>query len=203
LSDPFAKYADVELPVIFIGIPAAKDIAVKLSIVQDDNNAATGQYELLGGYIPAGKTKGNMLLRVYNDPELGSKTRQLRLTIDATDDYKCGPEAYINAVVYWNNMLPIPTNTAFIRTYNMLIQSNLSFISTALTYYSPLAHKVILQALGWANLVNYSTLVTGNVYLGYAKILEDYITEYNATHSEPLLHDAGGYIGQPIEARKY
>jgi hypothetical protein len=42
------------------------------------------------------------------------------------------------------------------------------------------------------------------MYLGYAKKVADYIANYNAANpGAPLLHDAGAFNGQPIQARSY
>jgi len=203
-GNPMDEYADIEVPVIHMGIPPVNDIPVNVTVVQDENNAATGQYELLGGKIPAGATKGAVLLRVFNDGVLDSITRQLHLIINATTDYKCGPDDMINAVVYWNNTVTAPATTNAIRTYNFMIQSSLAYTSTSLANYSPRAHKVILAATGWQELPSYTVIYAGNLYLGYARMVDAYITDYNAAHpDDPLIHDAGGLIGTPIQARKY
>ena len=203
-GNPLAEYADIEVPVIYMGIPQEKDLPVDVSVVPDELNATTGQYEIRSAVIPAGRMKGAITLRVFNAPELNTKTRQLRLVINATADYKSGPDAYINAAIYWNNSIAAPATTNAIRTYNFLIQSNLAYTSTSLANYSPNAHKAILAATGWSSLPNYTVIYAGNLYLGYAKMVEAYLAEYNASHpGAPLLHDAGALVGTPVVARKY
>jgi hypothetical protein len=125
----------------------------------------------------------------------------------------------------WNNAIPMPTNSNFIRTYNMLIKSSLSFISTSTSNYSPNALKAIVAALGWNDwddysvhgskynspatgsykyLPRYTWIYIDNSYKSYALKLADYINSYNTAHPEaPLRHDAGALKGQLIEARSY
>jgi len=202
--NPGAEYADIEVPIILMGLPYAKDISINVSVMPHEGNAVAGQFDLIGGSIPAGKTKGNFTIRVKNAPELDNTTRQLHLSINATQDYKCGPEEYLHAVVYWNNEIVPPTVANQIRTYNMMIAGNANFIATTLTHYSPRAHKVVLAATGWEDMPLYTVVYAGNLYIGYARKVEAYIADYNAAHpSAPLLHDAGALDGQPIQARKY
>ena len=52
-------------------------------------------------------------------------------------------------------------------------------------------------------LPDYRLLIAETSYSSFAAQLGEYLEEYNATHDEPLLHDAGALIGQPIEARVY
>ena len=44
LSDPFVDYKDIEVPVIYMGLPSEKEITVNVAIVPNENNASSDQY---------------------------------------------------------------------------------------------------------------------------------------------------------------
>ena len=95
--------------------------------------------------------------------------------------------------------------------------------STSINNYSTSAHMAIVEALGWndwgnaeihgtqANPANYDNyydylpnfnyIYSNEHYKIYAKKLDAYLKEYEAEHGEPLLHDGGGLVGQPVQAR--
>ena len=204
LSDPFAEYADVDVPLIPLGSPVDYDRRVTALVVDNENNAKAGQYEILESIVPANELYGRIRIRVYNDESLGNDTRQLTLELKASDDFKTAPEIYLKARLQWNNSVTMPTSTAIRRTYNMIINSPLAWSSTSIANYSPLAHKVILTALDWDDLINSGLIMQGDLYKGHAKIVERYIREYNLANPDNMLrHDAGGLAGQLIEARPF
>lgn len=181
---------------------------------------------LMEGIIPANHNEGYIRIKLYN--VTGDKTYELRISIQSSDELEKGPSLYLNAALSWSNSIPTPPNTYTRITYNMLIQSPLSFSSSSISYYSPNALKTIIAAFNWndwdnpdahpeypaaykryftqANykyLPHYILLNVEQSYSSFATQLGKYIEEYNSTHDTPLLHDAGTLLGQPIEARKY
>jgi hypothetical protein len=212
-NKPFAEYADVSVPVIHIGIPPDKDLTLNVVVMEHENNALPGQYELLGGVIPANGVRGDIILRVYNDPALDTTSRELHITLKATGEYKLGPVDYLHAVVFWTGQVTPPSANSYIRTYNMMIVGETNFISTSLNSYSPRAHRAIVAATGWEPIETtsgtqpwpaYNIIYNGDLYKGYAKKVADYIADYNAAHPDaPLLHNAGKLKGQPVQARSY
>lgn len=226
VSNPLDEYVIYDIPVILIGNTSDKDRTVNYTIDTEKSTATEGSYELMEGIIPANHNEGYIRIKLYN--VTGDKTYELRISIQSSDELEKGPSLYLNAALSWSNSIPTPPNTYTRITYNMLIQSPLSFSSSSISYYSPNALKTIIAAFNWndwdnpdahpeypaaykryftqANykyLPHYILLNVEQSYSSFATQLGKYIEEYNSTHDTPLLHDAGTLLGQPIEARKY
>ena len=225
IKNPMADWDEYQLPVNVIGMVSDKDRKVSVMVVEEGTTAPEGTYEILEGVIPAGEREGFVGIRIANTAELQTTSYQLKVMLQETEDFKLGPKGYLTAMLMWNNNLPAPTNSNLKRSYNMLVYSSLAFTSTSLNNYSTSAHMAIVDALGWddwgdaevhgsqangANLDNYydylpryTWIYTGDLYKAYAKKLDDYLKAYEAEHGEPLLHDGGNLIGQPVQARQY
>ncbi|WP_418992498.1 DUF4843 domain-containing protein [Alistipes sp.] len=225
LEDPMAESAVVEIPVDVLGPASPEERPVSYSIDPEKSTAPKGSYEILSATVPAGELTGFIRLKLPNLAELQDKTYQIVLLLEANEAFKLGPKNYLKAMFSWNDMLPKPTITSLIRSYNMLVAGEPSFISTSLNSYSSSAHKAIVAALGWddwddANvhgglsnnasvgyykyLPRYNVIYNGDLYKAYAAAFGDYLEEYNAAHPDaPLLHDGGNLAGKPVEARTY
>ena len=225
IDSPFASDTIYELPVMLIGHTSTVDRAISYRIDEEKTNAPAGSYEILEAVLPADSTVGFIYIQLMNREELNDTTYQVYLTLEGTSELSSGPKEYTAAMLSWNNAIPMPTNSNFIRTYNMLIESSLSFISTSTSNYSPNALKAIVAALGWNDwddfevhgskynapslgsykyLPRYIWIYNDSSYKSYALKLADYLNAYNAAHPDaPLKHDAGNLKGQLIEARSY
>lgn len=225
VEDPLVLETIYDLPVMLIGKVADYDRKILFNI-SDESFAPSDSYEILDAVIPAGEMKGYIRFKLYNLEVLNEATYAVVLNLEASEGLHLGPAQYLKAYFSWNNSIPAPTNTNFIRTYNMLIMSSLSFISTSTANYSPNALKTIVSALGWNDwddysihgvkynnsttygaykyLPRYTMIYNDNSYKSYALKLKNYIENYNKEHPDnPLVHDIGGLKGQPIVARTY
>lgn len=225
IKNPMADWEEYQLPVNVIGMVSDKEREVRVEMVEEGTTAPEGSYEILGGVIPAGEREGFVRIKIANTTELQTTSYQLKVVLKETEDFKLGPKGYLTAILMWNNNLPAPTHKHLIMTYNMLVYSSLGYSSNKITNYSTSAHLAIVDALGWddwgnkevhgsqANtatydncydyLPRYTWIYSGDLYKAYAKKLDDYLKAYEAEHGEPLLHDGGGFIGQPVQARQY
>lgn len=225
IDSPFASDTVYQLPVVLIGRTASVDRTISYRIDEEKTNAPTGSFDILEAVLPADSTIGYIHVQLMNREELNDTTYQLYLTLEGTSELSRGPIEYSSAMLSWNNAIPMPTNTNFIRTYNMLIQSSLNFVSTSTANYSPNALKAIVAALGWNDwddfnvhgskynapstgsykyLPRYTWIYSDSSYKSYALKLADYINTYNAAHPDaPLKHDAGNLKGQLVVARSY
>ncbi len=225
IEDPFVEETIYDLPVMLMGNTVDYDRKINFKIDVDKSTAPTDSYEILGAAIPAGEIKGYIRFKIYNVDELEDHTYSVSLTLQASDGLNTGPTRYLNSQMSWNNSIPAPSHTFFIRTYNMLIKSSLTFTSTSMANYSTRALKAITAAMNWYDwddysihgskynsatynsykyLPRYNMIYSDNSYKAYALKLANYIEKYNEEHpDEPLVHDAGGLIGQRIEARTY
>lgn len=222
----FVEYPTLEsftydIPLTLIGKVANRDRMVQYEI-ESKSNAA--DYEIQEAVIPVGKHTGYIRIVLKNTTELNDTTYQLFLRLISSPDLKVGPSNYSKAKLTWNNQIPYPSHNNLRRSYNMLVYSNLNFVSTSATIISPNALRAIVAATGWNNwdntdihgnrangaaykfykfLPQYRWLYADNSYKGYAARLKDYLKKYEKDHGKPLLHDAGAYKGHPIQARSY
>ena len=225
IENPTAEWTEYLIPMNVIGTVSEKDRTVKVQVVAEETTAPQDAYQIVDAVIPAGEREGFIRINIANTDELLTTSYQLKLTLQESADFKLGPKEYLNAILMWNNILPAPTNNNLKRSYNMLIVGETSFTSTSLNSYSTSAHLAIVDALDWddwgdatvhgtqANTANYDNfynylprytwIYTGDLYKAYAKKLDDYLKAYEAEHGEPLLHDGGKLIGQPVQARQY
>lgn len=224
IDNTFAESSDYEIPLFLIGKPADTDRPVGYRVVPEKTTAPEGSYEILSASIPAGKSMGAVKIRVFNGEALASTTYTLRIQLQATDQLRLGPAAYITSELSWNNSIPAPTNTNIIRSYNMLIAGQSNFVSTSPSCISGNALKAIYAATGWDDwddatkhqinnasdtygyykyLPRYQAIYTGDAYKAYAKMVADYLEQYKAEHGEALLHDSGSLQGEPVTARTY
>ena len=225
IKNPMAEWEEFLLPVNVIGLASNQERMISIQVLDEGTTAPEGSYEILGGSVPAGEREGFIHIRIANTAELQTTSYQLKVKLLETPDFKLGPKEFLTAVLRWNNNLPAPTNSYLKRSYNMMIAGESNYISTSLNSYSTSAHLAIVDALGWDNwgdvevrgsqantaaydncydyLPRYSFLTLGDIYKAYAKKLDDYLKAYEAEHGEPLLHDGGKLIGQPVQARQY
>ena len=219
LENPNEEWMEYQLPVNIVGKVSDKEREVLVTIVEEESTAPKNSYEILGGSILANEREGFVRIRIANTPDLLTKTYQIKVILQKTDDFKLGPKAYLTAVLTWNNILPAPTVNNYRRSYNLIVKGHKTPTSTSADYYSTSAHLAIVRALGWNDwgnqeihgskfnkdgynyLPHYNWVYQGDLYKAYAKILDEYLKAYEAEHGEPLLHDGGKLIGQPVEAR--
>ena len=209
-----------DIPVMLIGNTSNNSRNVKYIINEETTTAPKESYEIIEAVIPANKYIGYIRIKLYNTEELKNTTYILELSLTSSDDLSVGPKEYIKAQLSWNNQIPEPTSTNYIRTYNMLIAGESNFISTSKNSYSNKALRVIVDALNWTDwddptahnntyntdgykyLPKYSFIYNDNSYQAYSAKIGEYIKKYNAEHpDEPLIHDGGKNINKPIQSR--
>lgn len=228
-SFSFVEYPQIkdtiyELPIMLIGKTAKYDRKISFTIDQDKSSAPIDSYSILNAIIPANEVKGFVQFKIFKLGDLDEQTYNVFLTLNDSEYLKEGPPNYLSGNFSWNNIIPAPLHNYHKMAYNMLIKSNLSWVSSSISCYSPQALRTIVAALGWDDWdsqekhgINYNspvynsykylprfTVISGGSYQSYALKLADYIKKYNQEHPDNILiHDAGDLKGQKIEARTY
>lgn len=228
IEDPLAESAEYDIPVYLSGKPSLQDREIGFVIDKEITTAPDSTYKVISHIIPAGEITGSIKVEMLNTEELSDTTYIVAFTLVATDELMVSQSHYLRTQLSWNNSIPLPSNTQHTRSYNMLIQSSLNYVSTSKAALSNNAMKAIVAATGWNDwddktkhpighnasatygyykyLPRYAYFQPGSVDLqkGYALILQDYLDEYAEEHDgQRLLHDIGGLKGQPVVARKY
>lgn len=219
LDAPDAEYHDFDIRLALIGKTTDEDRDVSVST--EGSTAPDSTFQILKAVIPADSIYGYVRVRLRNVAELSDSTYKLSLTIQGNDKLAVGPKKYIKAQLSWNNQIPAPTSSNYIRSYNMLVSGMRSMVSTSLAAYSPNALRAIVAAMGWNDwddysvhgarynrdgykyLPRYSWIYVDNSYKGYAAKLADWLKKYEQEHGAPLLHDAGALKGKPVQARTF
>ena len=206
----------IDFPVRVSGDSVSRDRVVGYELIPDLTTATSTQYKILHAVIPAGSRYGRVRFELTRDAALDNASVKVGIKLKDSDDLKVGSNEYMKGVLTWSNMLPMyPNSSNFIRTYNCIVLTPLSKTSSANTYYSPNAHKAILDALGWPisywptytnSLTDPSTGTTpifGAYYTDfYAQKLKSYLDAYaEANGGVRLKHNAGIDIGKDIQPR--
>jgi len=206
----------VDFPVRVSGDSVNKDRVVAYEILPATTTALSTQYRIVDAVIPAGKRYGRIRFELTRDAALDKASVKVSFRLLDSKDLKVGSNEYKNGTLTWSNMLAMyPNSSSYIRTYNCIVLTPLTKTSTANTYYSPNAHKAILDALGWP--VGYWPTYTGqladpntgtNAMYGvyytdlYAQKLKAYLDAYAAANGGVRLkHNAGIGIGKDIQPR--
>ncbi|MDP3452361.1 MAG: DUF4843 domain-containing protein [Bacteroidales bacterium] len=206
----------VDFPVRVSGDSVSRDRVVAYEIDPEKSTALPTQYKIIDAVIPAGKRYGRIRFELTRDEALNNSSVAVAINLKDSKDLKVGSNQYMKGLLTWSNMLAMyPATANFIRTYNCIILTPLTKTSTANTYYSPNAHKAVLDALGWP--INYwptytngladpstgTSPIFGAFYTDlYAKKLKDYLDAYElANNGERLKHNAGIDIGKAIQPR--
>lgn len=206
----------VDFPVRVSGDSVNRDRVVGFEIIEDSTTAVSSQYTITEALIPAGKTYGRIRFVLTRDVALDNAAVMVAIRLKDSDDLKVGSNEYKKGILTWSNMLArFPSSSSYTRTYNCIILTPLTKTSTSLAYYSPNAHKAILDALGWPTTYwpaysgQYADPNTGtNAMLGvyytdlYAQKLKAYLDAYaEANGGVRLKHNAGTDIGKDIQPR--
>lgn len=224
IDNPMDNSHEYDIPVALIGMTSKVDRKVGCEVLET-STAPEGSYEIVEAVIPAGEMYGHIRVKVFNSEDLNSNTYELDLRIIDSEDLSAGPQAYVKAHFSWNSQIPEPPHNNLVRTYNMLIKGMSSYVSTSKACYSPNAMRAIVGATGWNDwdsyevhgakynnptfyksykyLPRYTWILADNSYKGYAAKLKDWLKAYEASHGEPLLHDAGSLKGKPVQAREF
>lgn len=206
----------VDFPVRVSGDSLQRDRVVAYDIDPEITTALSTQYRIIEAVIPAGKQYGRIRFELTRDPALDNELVKVGIILKDSDDLKVGSNEYKKGVLTWSNMLPMfPNSGSYIRTYNCIILSPLSKLSTSSTYYSPNAHKAILDALGWP--INFwptfssgfadpgtgTSPMYGAYYTDlYAQKLKAYLDAYaEANGGVRLKHNSGTDNGKDIQPR--
>lgn len=206
----------VDFPVKVSGDSVNKDRVVAYDILTASTTALSTQYKIVDALIPAGKQYGRIRFELTRDVALDNASVKVTLRLKNSEDLKVGSNEYCKGVLTWSNMLAkFPASSSYTRTYNCIVLTPLTKTSTVITYYSPNAHKAILDALGWP--INYwPTYTSGfadpgtgtSAMLGvyytdlYAQKLKTYLDAYAvANGGVRLKHNAGIDIGKDIQPR--
>lgn len=210
-----SKYI-VDFPVRVSGDSLKRDRVIAFDIDAANTTALTSQYKIVDAVIPAGKQYGRIRFELTRDAALDNSSVKVAIILKDSDDLKVGSNEYKKGVLTWTNMLPMyPASSSYIRTYNCIVLTPLTKTSTSNTYYSPNAHKAILDALGWP--INYwptytnnfadpttgTTPIFGAYYTDlYAQKLKTFLDAYAAANGGVRLkHNAGIDNGKDIQAR--
>ncbi|MDR2130169.1 MAG: DUF4843 domain-containing protein [Odoribacteraceae bacterium] len=194
------------LPVRVVGVAAPHDREVGVKILETGTTAAADQYRFVKAVIPANETYGTIEIEVDYADDLTTEERVICLELVSSDDLTVGPREYAKGKLVWHCKLLRPATSATIRTYNHLIagEAYRTTSSFARNTYSSAAHRLILTVTGWETLPSYSAApyyVYTN-YPAYRKKIQDYLDAWNAAHpGDPLVHDGGALVGQPIAVR--
>lgn len=206
----------VDLPVRVSGDSADVDRAVAYEIVADKTTALSTQYRIVEAFIPAKSHYGRIRFELTRDAALDTVAVKVTVKLKDSEDLKVGSNEYCKGVLNWSNMLPMfPVSSMYTRTYNCIVLTPLTKTSTSVAYYSPNAHKAILDALGWP--INYWPRYVdaaadpgtgvGPMYGAYytdfyAQKLKSYLDAYAAANGGVRLkHNAGTDKGKDIQAR--
>jgi len=206
----------VDFPVRVSGDSVNRDRVVAYEILTEGTTALSTQYKIVEALIPAGKQYGRIRFELTRDAALDNASVKVSLMLKDSKDFKVGSIEYKKGVLIWSNMLAkFPASSSYTRTYNCIVLTPLSKTSTSITYYSPNAHKAILDALGWP-ITYWPTYTSGyadpntgtSAILGvyytdlYAQKLKTYLDAYaEANGGVRLKHNAGIDIGKDIQPR--
>ena len=203
----------VDFPVRVSGDSVNRDRVVGYELIPNLTTASTTQYKILHAVIPAGSRYGRIRFELTRDVALDNASVKVGIKLKDSDDLKVGSNEYMKGVLTWSNMLPMfPSSSSYVRTYNCIVLTPLTKTSTSITYYSPNAHKAILDALGWP--ISYwptytngftdpstgTTPMLGAYYTDfYAQKLKTYLDAYAAANGGVRLkHNAGIDNGKEI-----
>jgi hypothetical protein len=206
----------VDFPIKISGDSLDRDRTVSYEIVADQTTAKSSQYSILEALIPAGEQFGRIRFELTRDDALDTTSVKVTILLKDSEDLKVGSNEYRKGVLNWSNMIQMfPVSSYYTRTYNCIVLTPLSKTSTSVAYYSPNAHKAILEALGWP--VDYwprytntltdpgtrTSTVLGVYYTDmYAQKLKAYLDAYaEANGGVRLKHNAGTDKGKDIQAR--
>ncbi len=206
----------VDFPVKVSGDSVKNNRIVAYDIITEETTALSTQYKIVDALIPAGKQYGRIRFELTRDVALDNASVKVSLKLKDSKDLKVGSIEYCKGVLTWSNMLAkFPSSSSYTRTYNCIVLTPLSKTSTSITYYSPNAHKAILDALGWPITYwptyssgfadpNTGTSAMYGVYYTdlYAQKLKTYLDAYaEANGGVRLKHNAGVDIGKDIQPR--
>ena len=206
----------VDFPVRVSGDSLKHDRVVAFDLDPEITTALPSQYKIVDAIIPAGKQYGRIRFELTRDPILNNASVKVGIILKDSDDLKVGSNEYKKGVLTWSNMLAMfPNSASYIRTYNCIILTPLTKLGTSSAYYSPNAHKAILDALRWP--INYwptysngfadpstgTSPMFGAYYTDlYAQKLKIYLDEYAAANGGVRLkHNAGTDNGKDIQPR--
>lgn len=206
----------VDFPVRVSGDSVKHDRAIAFDILADNTTALSTQYTIVDALIPAGKQYGRIRFELTRDVALNNSSVKVAIMLKDSKDLSVGSNEYRKGVLTWSNMLPMfPNSSSYIRTYNCIVLTPLTKTSSSNTYYSPNAHKAILDALGWP-ISYWPTYTSGfadpgtgtSAMLGvyytdlYAQKLKAYLDAYAvANGGVRLKHNAGIDNGKDIQPR--
>lgn len=225
LETPFEKSCEFDIPVYLIGMPAAEDRTFGWVIDAEQTTAPAESFRVISAVIPAGEVRGCLRVVIDNTEELTETSYTAAFKLVENEVLRVERGNYVRTQLTWNNSIPFPMNNNLRRSYNMLIAGEKSYISTSAAQISANGLRAIVAATGWNDwddptkhkihnasatygyykyLPRYQALVTNELYKAYTLMLRDYLEAYKAEHDgEPLLHDSGAQVGQPIQARTY
>lgn len=182
-----------EVDVSIMGVAADYDRYFNVEVVADSNTtAAPGDYEIIGGVVPAGEYKGKLKIRLFKTPELQIETKSLKVRLVDSDDFRVGNREASEFTVSWTNRAVPPAINVYVRTF-------------VIANWSTKAYSIFTQTTGRLNILaaDYSSMGEAGV-IALATKFGDYIKQWNLDHpNDPLIHDDGPLVGQPINPINY
>lgn len=187
MTNPANEYIQ-EIPVRIIGDSSNVDRTFNVEVVSDTNTTATtAQYEILGGFVEAGKFIGKLKVKLLKSPELDQKTVSLKLKLVDSKDFKVGNIESSDFTVKWTNQIVLPAWNYF----------RLFFVSVA----SNSAYRLIIQTTGLTTLTatQYSREIGAAGVEALATKFGDFVKQWNKDHpNDKLKHDTGTKAGEEI-----
>lgn len=185
------EVGEVKIPVIINGFPSEQNRSFEVEVVTDTiTDAASSDYQILPGVIQAGKVRDTLVVQLFKKAELDSITKHLYLRVAANENFVAGVREKQYMQIQWSNRAIMPTWGTYFRTFFSAAGSTQAYRifveTTGLTNFTAAEYRIYQQA--------------GAEVLG--KEFGDYIRNWNAQHpNDPLVHDDGAQIGQPIVPR--
>ena len=187
MTNPTNEYTQ-DITVSIIGDTSNVDRTFDVQVVSDTNTTALpAQYKILGGVVKAGELTGKLSLKLYNSPELDSKTISLKLKLKDSKDFKMGNIESSEFIVKWTNQVVLPS-----WTYFRIFFSSASSIAV---------YRLIMQTTGLTTLTatQYSRDIGAAGVEVLATVFGDYVKQWNKDHpNDKLKHDTGAQAGQEI-----
>ncbi len=185
LTNPDSETIDT-IEVEIVGDTTNYDRTFNVSIVDSLTTSPAGQYEVIGGTVPAGSLTGSLLVKLYKTEELDDTTYTIGFQVADSEDFTVGAVEYNQFKLSFTNDVVVPTWTYFRYFF--------------CRYSSKQCYRIFVQTTGLTDFTRYIYYDYG--YAGaqaLGTVFGDYIMQWNLDHPDNhLKHDDGTMEGQDI-----